>query len=126
MNTQRPVSLTTEAHRASGKRFTIAFVSWILTLPGILLLVMSAGSVLVAGDSHTMSIVSLFSIFVFTALAVMTLRWLQDRRCHLLWPLGGTIVGAPLAIVSAPMFVYLPAVPLAIYLVYWHLKPIRN
>lgn len=126
MNTQHPVSLAPEAHRASGKRFTIALVSWILTLPGVLLLVMAAGSVLVAGDFSTMSIVSLVSIVVWTALAVMTLRWLQDRRCHWLWPLVGTIVGAPLAIVSSPMFIYLPAVPLAIYLVYWHLKPIRN
>lgn len=58
----------------------------------------------------------------WVALGVMTVRWVQDRRCHWIWPVAGTICGA----ISAAMFMlvfflYVAAIPLAVYLVYWHL-----
>ena len=83
---------------------------------------MTAGSVLVAGDTSIMRVLMLASLLVWSSLAVMTLGWLQNRRCHWLWPVFGTVVGVPSAIMSAPMFIYIPAVPLAAYLVYWHLS----
>jgi hypothetical protein len=112
--------------RASGKRFAIALVTWVLAAPGILLLIMAAGAVLVKGDVSAMGVLSIASLSAWASLAAMTVRWLQDRRCHWLWPVIGTTVGAPLAFVSAPMFIYLPAVPLATYLVLWHLRSDRN
>ncbi len=126
VTTQQPVPPEPVPQRASGKRFAIALVAWVLATPGILLSATAAGVVLVKGDVSAIGIMSIASLGAWTSLAVMTVRWLQDRRCHWVWPLMGTTAGAPLAFVSAPMFLYLPAVPLAAYLVFWHLLSSRN
>ena len=104
-----------------GARFAMALASWMFAGPGILVAIMAAASVLVQGNSSVMGALSLASLFAWVCLAVMTHGWLADRRCHWVWPVVGSVIGLPLAIVSAPVLVYLPAMPLAIYLVYWHL-----
>lgn len=126
VNMQHQVSSVPKTQRISGKRVAIALVSWVLAAPGILFLVMAAGAALVGGDVSAITVLALASLGAWVSLAVMTVRWLQDCRCCWLWPAIGTTIGAPLAIVSAPMLVYLPAVPLATYLVLWHLKPDRE
>jgi undecaprenyl pyrophosphate phosphatase UppP len=72
-----------------------------------------------AGFSRLLGIIPLVA---WVALAVMTGRWVQGQQCHWLWPVLGTFCG----VVSAATFiwvfyVYVSAVPLAIYLVWWHL-----
>lgn len=109
-----------------GARFAIALISWLFASPGILVAIMAAASVLVEGNSSAMGALSLAALLAWMCLAVMTHGWLANRRCHRAWPIVGSVIGLPLAIVSAPMLVYLPAMPLALYLVYWHLLAERS
>lgn len=58
-------------------------------------------------------------------LAIMTTAWIRNRRCHPLVPIIGTCIGLPCAIYAARWLIsipyYISTVPLAFYLVYWHL-----
>lgn len=126
VSSQKPDFRPSPAARTSGKRFAFALVSWLLAAPGVLLFLMTAGAALVAGDTSVMRALMLASLLVWSALAVMTVSWLQNRRCHWLWPVFGAVVGTPSAIASAQMLTFIPAVPLAVYLVYWHLSPARQ
>jgi hypothetical protein len=119
--TFNPTERKATAKPVRGARFAIALLAWLLAAPGILVAIMAAASVVVEGNSSAMEALSLASLFAWICLAVMTHGWLVDRRCHWGWPILGSAIGLPLAIVSAPMLMYLPAVPLATYLVYWHL-----
>lgn len=65
-------------------------------------------------------------------LAMMTITWIFNRRCYLAIPIIGTFIGLPCAAFGAALIVPIPffisTVPLAVYLVFWHVEqsPIRN
>lgn len=62
-------------------------------------------------------------LLAWTALAVMSWAWLKARRCHWLWPLVGMISGLASAVFFLALFVfYAAALPLAVYLSWWHLR----
>ena len=110
--------------RTSGTRFAVALGSWCFAGVGVLVCIMFAGAG-IAGDSLSASkVLAFIPIFAWVSLAVMTLRWLQDRRCHWAWPVLGTLAGTTSAIAFiGAFFFYLSAIPMAIYLVFWHTKP---
>jgi hypothetical protein len=107
----------------SGRRFAFALGSWCLAGIGVLSSLVFAGTSLAASGSTASNALTLLPLFAWAALAVMSVRWVQDRRCHWLWPLLGTLCGLiSAAIFARVFFFYVSAVPLAIYLVFWHLK----
>lgn len=66
---------------------------------------------------------ALFPLLAWTALAVMTVRWVQDRQCHWLWPTLGSVCGVASSVFFVGVFFfYIGAIPLSTYLVYWHLR----
>lgn len=102
----------------SGRRFAIALASWCLAGLGVL------SSFLVALATSA-SFTAVLPLLAWVSLAVMTVRWVQDRRCHWFWPIFGAVSGLFSAAVFVWVFVvYMAAVPLAAYLVWWHLKPL--
>lgn len=116
-------SLKPEAPRWHGRRVAIAIGSWCLAGVGVLSAFMMAGAGIAGGSMNTRALLSVVPLVAWLSLAVMTVRWVQGRRCHWIWPVVGTVCG----VVSATMFlgaffVYLAAVPLALYLVFWHLR----
>jgi hypothetical protein len=107
----------------SGRRFAVVLVSWLPAGVGVLSSVMFAGGALLSARSSALDALSLVPLFAWVALAVMSLRWVQGRDCHWVWPILGTLCG----IVSALIFIwvfyfYVSAIPLAIYLAFWHLE----
>ena len=81
---------------------------------------MIAGAGFTKGNSD--QLLPFMPIAAWLALGVMTIAWIHDRRCHWAWPVVGTACGA----ISALMFIhvfffFIGAIPLALYLVYWHL-----
>lgn len=62
-------------------------------------------------------------LLAWIVLGVMTMGWILNRRCHWLWPVAGSVIGIPWALLFSPMgWTYGSAVPLALYLVYFHLR----
>lgn len=107
----------------SGKRFAIALGSWCFAGVGVLSSIMFLGAALTSKNISAGSALSIAPFIAWVALAVMTVRWLQARRCHWVWLVLGTLAG----IVSAAAFIgvfyiYVSAVPLATYLVFWHIQ----
>ncbi len=115
---------TSKLSAKSSSRFVVVLVAWCLAGVGVLSSVMFAGASVSSIRSGSSSVLPLLPLCSWLALAVMSLRWVQGRRCHWLWPVLGTICGITSAAMFALVFyVYVAAVPLAIYLVYWHLRP---
>lgn len=108
----------------SGARFALALISWCLASIGVLLSFLSIITLTDDSVSHMRWLVVPLPALAWVALAVMTVRWLQGRRCHWIWPILGTVAGLmSAASFFAAFFIFVSAVPLAIYLVWWHLKP---
>jgi len=104
--------------RVSGRRFAIALASWCLAGIGVL-------SSFMVALATSASFAAALPLLAWVSLAVMTVRWVQDRRCHWFWPIFGAVSGLLSAAVFVWVFgVYVAAVPLATYLVWWHLKPL--
>ena len=102
----------------SGRRFAIALASWCLAGLGVL------SSFLVALATSA-SFTALLPLLAWVSLAVLTVRWVQDRRCHWFWPIFGALSGLFSAAVFVWVFVvFFAAVPLAAYLFWWHLRPL--
>lgn len=61
-------------------------------------------------------------------LAIMTIAWIFNRRCYLAIPIIGTMIGLPTAAywaafpVPLALLSYISTVPLAFYLVFWHVN----
>lgn len=107
----------------SGRRFAIVLVSWLLAGFGVLSSAIVAGAGLVAAPSSVQGVLALLPLFAWISLAVMSVRWVQDRPCHWFWPGFGTLAGALSAIFFVGIFFfYVSALPLATYLTFWHLK----
>lgn len=122
-----PVADETQTNSpTSGNRFAIALGSWCFAGIGVLLSVMLAGASLATDSSGATTVLMVVPFCAWVALAVMTVRWVQEQRCHWLWPVLGTLCGIVSAVMFAAAFlVYISALPLAVYLVFWHLKHTR-
>jgi hypothetical protein len=106
----------------ASKRFAVALVSWSLAGVGVLSSVMLAGSVLAGDRVGPAGVIAVLPLVAWLCLAVMTARWIQGRRCHWMWLIAGTLSGLACALAFyLVFFVYVAAVPLAVYLVWWHL-----
>ena len=102
-----------QAQYISGKRFVVAFASWCFVGFGALssLMFISAG------------FIGLLPLIAWVSLGVMTFYWLKNHKCHWGWIFFGTVAGTVSAVIFASMFLlYVWAMPLAIYLVFWHLQ----
>jgi len=107
----------------SGKRFAIALASWLPAGVGVLSSIMFAGVGLVGTHSNSQGVLIFLPLLAWIALAAMSVRWVQDRHCHWLWPILGTLSGVVSSISFVGVFFfYVSALPLAIYVVVWHLK----
>ena len=113
-------SRVSKATLTLGIRFSIAVASWIPAATGVLAsLIFAFGA---AAGREVRGLIECVPLLAWVALGVMTFRWLQDRRCHWIWPVAGTVVGIASAAMFAQLYIfYGSAVPLAIYLVYWHI-----
>lgn len=97
----------------SGKRFVVALASWSFVGLGALSSLMFV----------TAGLVGFLPLVAWMSLGVMTLYWLQNRKCHSGWLIFGTVAGTVSAVIFASMYLlYVWAIPLAIYLVFWHLQ----
>ena len=119
-----------KAQGISGKRFSVAIASWCLAGIGVLasFLFLLAGigvsNVPFMENAHAISSLMIAPFIAWLALAAMTLFWLKNRQCNWVVPIAGTCLGAVSAVMYSPFFpFYVSAVPLACYLVYWHLRP---
>jgi hypothetical protein len=118
------------AQRTSGKRFSVAIASWCLAGIAVLASFLFAlagfgvSNVPFIDNAHIISPLMIAPFFAWSALAAMTLFWLRNRQCSWIIPIGGTCLGLVSAVMYSPFFpFYVSAVPLACYLVYWHLRP---
>lgn len=106
---------------AKGTRVAAAIASWGGASIAVLVSVMLATST-VAGSIRADWLVTL-PLLAWISLAVMTVRWIQNRACHWFWPVAGTICGIASSVAFMPIAIfYIAAVPLAIYLAFWHLR----
>lgn len=113
---QQPV-----ARRIHGNRFAKALVSWVFAGVGVLSSLIFAGAGIVSGSAN--GILAVTPLLAWASLGVMTIGWLKDRRCHWVWPIIGRFAGVSSAVIFAlAFFFYISAVPIAIYLVFWHLR----
>lgn len=104
----------------NGSRVAAAIASWC----GASLAVFASAMFLLAAvtGSGRSAWLAVAPVVAWASLAVMTVRWIQDRSCHWLWPIVGTACGSVSAAAFLMVgFLYAAAVPLAVYLVFWHL-----
>lgn len=110
----------TTSSPVKGTRVAAAIASWSGASIAVLASLMLAISTGVAPNRATW--LGIVPLLAWVSLAVMTVRWIQNRRCHWLWPIAGTTCGIASAAAFYMLgFLYIAAVPLAIYLVFWHL-----
>jgi hypothetical protein len=119
----------------NSQRFAVALVCWFCAGVGVMSSLMMAASLTMGtvGINETqeknlfMRLMGYGILVAWIALGAMTKGWVQERKVHWLWPVFGSIAGFPAAVFFAPFYpLYITAVPLAIYLVYFHLVRARN
>lgn len=102
---------------SSGSRLVVAILSWGFSSVAVI------SSVMFFLVGLTGSYLALIPLVAWVSLGFMTVYWLKNERCDSLWPIVGTLAGIPSAILFHESFViYISAVPLAIYLVFWHMQ----
>jgi hypothetical protein len=108
--------------RTSGNRFIVAVLSWLFSSVGIWFSLIFFFSGLTSGKQDGLiMLISYLPLLGWISLGVMTAGWLKNQQCHSLWPIVGSLSGIFSAIVCYQFYaVYISAVPLAIYLVFWH------
>lgn len=109
-------------------RPAIAILAWLLSLPAVFMsltsLLSGFMSLFTATPQTGIFLIALMMSAAWVFLAVMTLAWLNNRRCNEAVPIVGTIVGLPMAALYAfpiGFLLYASTACLAFYLVYWHL-----
>ncbi|WP_353366836.1 hypothetical protein [Acidovorax sp. FG27] len=117
----------------SGRRFALALLSWcfasIAVVSAFFFAMIPLGSrvgldSVPTGMSHYLYPVPLLA---WVCQAAMTLSWLKNQTCHWIWLVTGILTGAASALTFLPVFFfYIAAVPLAIYLTYWHARRCVN
>lgn len=111
----------TTSSPVKGTRVAAAIASWSGASIAVLASLMFAISTGVG--SGRASWLSVAPLLAWVSLAVMTVRWIQNRGCHWLWPIAGTTCGISSAAAFFMVgYLYVAAVPLALYLVFWHLQ----
>jgi hypothetical protein len=111
----------------SGRRFAFALLSWCLASVAVVsaffFALIPLGS-RVGIDIAPKSIGYYFypmPLLAWVCLAVMTRSWLKNQPCHWVWLVTGCLSGFASAVIFAPVFfLYISAVPLALYLTCWH------
>ncbi|HEY8608459.1 MAG TPA: hypothetical protein VIM12_15190 [Noviherbaspirillum sp.] len=108
-------------------RRTVAQACWYFSGVSVLFSTTVAVVSLFADDNEAHHVALYATVLVaWLVLAVMTLAWIRDRRLHWIWPLAGTCAGLPASLVFHELWPgYISTVPLAFYLVYFHLRPVR-
>lgn len=123
------------ARTVIGQRFAVALALWSCAGIGVIGSFLLALSPFLAdpsfNDTYSSKLVARtlgFSILIaWIALGVMTKGWVQGRRVSWVWPIAGTVTGIPAAVLFSMFWpIYISAVPLAIYLVYFHLSQYRK
>lgn len=118
-----------------GQRFAVALASWSCAGIGVMGSFLLALSPFLAdpsfNDTYSSKLVTrtlgVAILVAWIALGVMTKGWVQGRRVSWVWPITGTITGIPTAVLFSMFWpIYISAVPLAIYLVYFHLAQYRK
>ncbi len=99
---------STSRHPYSGKRFAIVLSSWCLAGGGVVWSAVPAVAVFSGSFLSATGALFLIPFFAWVALAVMSVRWIQHRRCHWLWPALGTLSGVLSAGAFAPLFFLAP------------------
>lgn len=126
---------TSVAKTINGQRFAVAIASWSCAGLGVMGSVMFALAPLMslvgASESHAENlfaeVYSLAILVAWWALGVMTNGWVQGRKVSWLWPIIGSLAGIPAAVLFSIFWpLYISAVPLALYLVYFHLSQFRK
>lgn len=119
----------TARRTVSGQRGAIALACWLLSSLGLLTSLMVAASAIaellrtpLAHALRSPSVYAGLAVFhAWTALALMTSGWLQDRRVHWHWPVLGTLSGLIcLVFFSFASFLVSPCVLLGFYLLHFH------
>lgn len=117
----------------SNSRLAFAIVAWLFSLPAIFMsftfFLTSFMSLFGKTPDITQFIITLLMTAAWIFLAIMTIAWLGNRRCHEAIPIIGTIVGLPMAIMYAHPYSFIGFAStafLAFYLVYWHLMIAEN
>jgi len=104
----------------NGSRVAVAVASWCGASLAVLASAMFLFAALAGSGRSPWPLVA--PLVAWLSLAVMTVRWIQNRSCHWLWPIVGTACGTLSAAAFFMVgFLYIAAVPLAVYLVFWHL-----
>ncbi|QCB46520.1 hypothetical protein [Hydrogenophaga sp. PAMC20947] len=119
---------STISRTISGKRFAFAVVSWgfssIAVLVSLLLFFVPLSARLKGSipSNDLTGFLAVLPAVAWVCLAVMTTRWLQDRRCHWGWVVVGLCSGFVSGLLAIGVFVlYVSSVPLGFYLTCWHL-----
>ena len=128
-----PQSIPTPSARLSGtysgRRVALSVASWSLAgiAVGASFLFTGAGVQAIfegSGSGRLAPIVALLPIVAWVCLAVMNVGWLRQRRIHPTWVLLGTAAGFTSAIAFYAFFyLFIGAVPLAVGLAWYHLRP---
>lgn len=130
---KRNHTMTTQIPRAiTIKRILWAAIAWGLSSVTVYITFFGFSSPL---RSHELLDIGSFiawlpNVAAWIFLAIMTIAWIRNRRCHPLVPIIGTSIGLPCAISEARWLIsipfYISTVLLAFYLVYWHLWTADN
>ncbi len=113
----------------SGRRFAFAFLSWFLASVAVIGALFFALTPLGSGVGSGAVPTSISRYFyplpllAWVCLAAKTRSWLKNQTCHWIWIVTGIPTGIASAVFFFPVFFfYIAAVPLALYLTYWHAR----
>jgi hypothetical protein len=114
------------SNRPNPARLAISFCCWIIASPAVWLsFSVAIGPLIGRGRPIMPWHVTSAMAFAWLALAVMNLGWLARKKVHRVWPVAGTVCGLPCSLTYGLIAwppIFCSVVPLAVYLVYFHLK----
>ncbi|MDP3608329.1 MAG: hypothetical protein Q8R74_04570 [Methylophilus sp.] len=113
-----------ESNHSSGSRFIVAMLSWLFSSVGVVFSLTFFFVGLMGGmEGSLTALIAFLPLVAWVSLGVMTVDWVKNRQCHSLWLIIGALSGIFSAVVFHEMFVvFISAIPLAIYLVFWHVQ----
>lgn len=112
---------TTIPRAVTMKRILWAAIAWALSFKGVYFTILG----LVSPPLSSTLFMYLWMASAWIFLAIMTIAWIRNHHCDPLIPIMGTLIGLPCAVLWAFFIAsipyYISTMPLAFYLVYWHL-----